>query len=147
MKHSSAGLLAGLVAGLVVVTTSVFTSGTARADVPPPSDYVETCTLEKQCTGGTMCGVFRGETNAECAGAAKAKSMVERCQTWGANTSTAVFCPKDAPVPPPETKKKSGCASCQIGSRSDVDGSLAAIFGGAIVALALARRRQSQWMR
>lgn len=65
----------------------------ALADVPPPPGYVETCTVEKQCTPteeGVSCGAWFGEPDA-CAHLL-AEGWVLRCRTSGASVWSEVYC-------------------------------------------------------
>jgi hypothetical protein len=103
----------------------------ARADVPPPSGYVEECTVERQCPGGRSCGTYHGESNPECAKAAQEAGMEERCHSWGATVGGSVFCPKGAPVPKktekPEKSDKpapraGGCGGCATSAGGEAIG-------------------------
>ena len=66
---------------------------TALADIPPPTSYVETCTVDIQCgadIAGTTCDGWHG--GREPCEALEAKGWVKMCQTWGASTWDEVFC-------------------------------------------------------
>jgi hypothetical protein len=130
-----------LVASLSAVSV-VSVASVARADVPPPSDYVEQCTLEIQCKDGRACGTFHGEANPECAKAATEAGMEQRCTSWGATVGGAVFCPKGAPVPPPRAAPaKKGCGGCVAASASaNGDGLVVTGVAALVIGAALARR-------
>ena len=70
------------------------------ADVPPPEDYVETCTLEAQTESGAECVECDAdfETNT-CADMYEAEGFTKSCQTWGASVWTEVWCKPGAEAP------------------------------------------------
>lgn len=129
---------------LLVSSLSVASvASVARADVPPPSDYVEQCTPEIQCKGGRVCGTFHGEANAECAKAATEAGMEQRCTSWGATVGSAVFCPKGAavPEPPKAAPAKKGCGGCVTASTSaNGDGLAVGAIAALVIGAGLARR-------
>ena len=103
---------------LLVACLVVF-GGIARADVPPPDDYVEDCTIEKQSAPGLTCDSCRawhGERDA-CDKTLGVKGYRKMCQGWGASAWTEVWCSgeatKDAAEGPGPTSgsesKKTGC--------------------------------------
>jgi len=85
----------------------------ARADIPPPEGYVETCTLEKQGTAENecvSCGSFHG-TPEKCSTLHGADGYTKNCQAGGASVWTEIWCrPKaggtvaQAPDKPAEDK-------------------------------------------
>lgn len=64
----------------------------ARADIPPPGDYIETCTVAIQCgeIEGTSCSAYFG--GREDCDALEAKGWQQMCKTYGASTWSEVFC-------------------------------------------------------
>ncbi len=73
----------------------------ASADLPPPPDYVESCTIEKQCKAGEegiTCGANHMARD-KCQKAYAKDGYVERCKTHGASVWTEVWCR-------PKAKKK-----------------------------------------
>lgn len=141
----------------VVFASSIGVLASARADILPPKDFVEHCTLDQQCPDGVSCWV-RDESG--CAQAARAKGLVERCQSYGASTGNIIFCDKDSKPPPapsgsttsapsgdatkPDVKpSKGGCASCTVEGDREFPLELGAL-AAAVVAGALLRRRKSQ---
>lgn len=79
-------------------------TGWARADVPPPDDYVEECTLAKQRREGEHC-IMRNVHVMEPIGATlylKELGFCRRCNTYGATVRGEIDCrpEKDAkPLP------------------------------------------------
>ena len=76
----------------------------ALADIPPPSDYVEACTVELACgeKDGVLCGSsYFGEPDA-CANEHAPSGYTKACGTRGASVWDEVWCrPKDwVPSPP-----------------------------------------------
>lgn len=135
------------VLALAVLVSLPLLPSAARADVPPPSDYVEQCTPDIQCKDGRVCGTFHGEANADCAKAATEAGLEQRCTSWGATVGSAVFCPKGAPVPEPPkvAPAKKGCGGCVSASASASGGglvvsTLAALVIGAVLARRARRR-------
>lgn len=140
--------LAPIAAALSAAVAVSASAPRARADVPPPAGYVEECTVERQCPGGRACGTFHGESNAECAQAAKEVGMEERCHSWGATVGGSVFCPKGAPVPSKPEKgdkaekpaqRSGGCGGCAT-TGGDAPIGPASALAVAIVASAVLRR-------
>lgn len=121
----------------------------ARADMPPPDDYVEECTIEKQQKPGmecNTCGAWHGDREA-CDKTLGVQGFRKMCKGWGASAWTEVWCkgeasstpdqpdPKPAETPGPgssEPQKKSGC---DVGDAAP--SALLAVLG----AFALRRRR------
>ena len=72
----------------------------AAADLPPPPNYVESCTVEKQCTRdeeGTACSANFRERD-KCSKALAADGWVHKCKTRGASVWTEVWCRPKKPV-------------------------------------------------
>jgi hypothetical protein len=149
---------------IVALSATLAASRLARADVPPPPNYVETCTLAQQCPdGGTTCS-GHDESSVECAKSAAAQGKEERCRSWGASSGVTVYCPPGSKPPPPSTATtaqpkagepkvsdpkvgKGGCASCAIqpSSRAAVDRAGVAVVLALAGAVALrARTRRSR---
>lgn len=96
----------------------------ARADVPPPPGYVETCTVAIQCgpdIAGESCDAWHG--GREPCEALEKKGWVQVCQTRGASVWDEVFCEtqpdedarqervRSAKGIPARLKRRCGCAS------------------------------------
>lgn len=75
----------------------------AYADVAPPDDYVETCTLQKQQTGGLECFECSGTMSAGAADSGiegmceapatyEADGYTQKCQTAGASNWKEIWC-------------------------------------------------------
>ena len=122
----------------------------ARADVPPPDDYVEECTVEKQQKPGmecNTCGAWHGDREA-CDKSLGTQGYRKMCKGWGASSWTEVWCkgeaksedpadPKPAETPGPgssEPQKKSGC---------DAGGAGSWVALGLLAALARTRRARA----
>ena len=134
-----AGMKPSLVAlsGLVL---AIAVPSLARADVPPPPGYVESCTVEKQQGAGETClscgDAYHGDRDA-CDRQHAGNGYSRRCRTSGASVWTEVWCkagaggPKPAPVGPVETKTEptpagksegtAGATPASGGSRCAVD--------------------------
>jgi len=72
----------------------------ARADIPPPKDYVEKCTVEKQSGSGRVCHDCRsyfGNPPDYCA-KVLGGGLTYACKTYGASVWTEVWCSGDAGV-------------------------------------------------
>lgn len=69
-------------------------SALALADVAPPDDYVETCTVERQCEGGNgiVCGDSYFGDRTACQRAWADKGYARKCSTRGASTWDEVWC-------------------------------------------------------
>ena len=97
-------------------------SGAALADIPPPDDYVEKCTVENHTQPGVTCescSAWHGDQDA-CVKSLGTKGFAKRCETYGASAWSEVWCkgeptataePKAAETPGVATSdpKKSGC--------------------------------------
>jgi hypothetical protein len=60
----------------------------AKADLPPPDGYVETCTVPQQQGVGEECVLCQ----ATYAQACNVTGYTERCKGWGASVWTEVWC-------------------------------------------------------
>ena len=73
---------------------------TAKADLPPPKDYVEDCTVKKQQKTGETC-ISCGDSYFDdidaCQKQYQPKGYAKRCQTMGASVWKEVWC-KPTPV-------------------------------------------------
>ena len=88
MKNRALPLGLLFFAGLVLGTSVV------SADVPPPPGYVESCTVEKQCTKneeGDACSAWHGERD-KCEKKHAQDGFVRKCKTRGASVWTEVYC-------------------------------------------------------
>jgi hypothetical protein len=76
-----------------ILFAAVFYTPWASADIAPPRDYVEKCSIEAQQKSGEQCrlcgGSFRGRE--ECKQLAS-QGYRERCRTYGASVWQEVWC-------------------------------------------------------
>jgi hypothetical protein len=87
------GSFAALVVGLLIPSS-------ALADLPPPRDYVEKCTVEVQTKQGEecrLCGAYFA-SHEECLKLDHA-GYQHRCRSYGASVWKEVWC-RVAPKPP-----------------------------------------------
>ncbi len=77
-----------VVAGLVVLPGSAF------SDIPPPQDYVETCTIDHQRQEGETCRECSAShmNPGYCETSFADSGLDRRCRTWGASAWTEVWC-------------------------------------------------------
>lgn len=79
----------------------------ARADLPPPEGYVESCTAEKQCKAdeeASSCGANHTDRE-KCKKLHASDGYVYRCKTNGASVWTEIWCrPKSKAATPPKKK-------------------------------------------
>jgi MYXO-CTERM domain-containing protein len=83
------GLCGGIAMSLV--------GATAHADMPPPDDYVETCSVAQQQKAGELC-VSCQVTYADfeaCKKLYEPQGYLNRCKTWGASVYSEVYCKVD----------------------------------------------------
>lgn len=70
-------------------------SAQSRADLPPPDDYVETCTLEKQQQAGETCKGCKADYSDPTACTKEFSSdYTYRCKDWGASVWMEIWCRK-----------------------------------------------------
>ncbi len=131
----------------------------SRADVPPPEDYVEACTLENHVDDGTECVLCPSgrENGTACSDQYTPEGYKKVCQTYGASAFSELWCrPKMAvepadtagadaagedagggpvalPTPPRETETEAGGGGCAGGGASGL---------GLVGALAMLLRRR-----
>jgi hypothetical protein len=81
----------------------------ALADLPRPPNYVEQCTVEKQCAKneeGTSCSANHSERD-KCSKTLSAQGWTFKCRTRGASVWTEIWCrprkPDDLPAPAPQS--------------------------------------------
>jgi hypothetical protein len=74
----------------------------ARADIPPPEDYVEGCTLESHQSDATECVACPSgrENGTACSDAHSPGGYAKVCQTYGATTFTEIWCRARTSAPP-----------------------------------------------
>ena len=109
----------------MIVVALLALAGVARADLPPPPDIVEACTVAV-CPAGTTsqtCAAsFEGRGDCE---ALEAKGYVRACKSAGASAWTEVMCASTAGNEPPVTPATpkgvpaptaGGCATAPAGS-------------------------------
>ena len=84
----------------------------ARADIPPPPGYVETCTAERQCPGQEVdrCSASFRERDA-CARRHAGDGYTLACRTRGASVWTELWC-----RPKPATPTAPGASSTAPGA-------------------------------
>jgi len=126
---------------LLAAFAALTLDGVARADLPPPADYVDPCesaVLDESCQ---RCGSPEFKSP-ECHVKAREGGLVQRCQAWsytmycregGAAAAEAVK-PAEAPAATPPA------ASCAVVGTGDGW----AIGGLVLVALAPLRRRRAR---
>ena len=91
--------------GLVLTAAGSLTlAGAARADVPPPDGYVETCTLANKQTATSECLACAADYNnfGRCSPLLSPYCYSKVCKTWGASAYTELWCRlkgQGAPVP------------------------------------------------
>ena len=70
----------------------------ASADLPPPEDYVETCTADQQQHEGTSCVECPNwyEHPAMCAEQYGSQGYTQACRSYGASAWTEVWCTTNA---------------------------------------------------
>ncbi len=86
-----------LVAG--VLLGGLVSAATAHADLAPPPGYVESCTVDKQCTkeeDGDVCATYFKEPN-KCKDKHASDGFVYRCKTRGGSNWSEVWCRPKAP--------------------------------------------------
>lgn len=91
--------LAAAASGFVLVCVMA----SARADVPPDDDYVETCTPEREARPGETCVLCAATVGAtECQDLWGAQGYHLRCSQWGATHRQELWCdgPEAAPIEP-----------------------------------------------
>lgn len=92
---------------LVTVAATAIPLSVALADVPPPPDYVESCTVAKVQQAGQECVSCGDSYHAKpkaCAGRLASQGYTEQCRTAGASTWDEIWCrpaAADAPDQPP----------------------------------------------
>src|SRR5690349_24233643 len=71
----------------------------ARADLAPPADFVETCTLEKQASAGQECQACRAYygNHDHCSNSLSALGFAQKCRSRGASTWSEVWCRSASP--------------------------------------------------
>jgi MYXO-CTERM domain-containing protein len=152
-----------LSAGAIALAV-VLSAAPALADIPPPSGYVEECTLARQQKPGTECvgcGSYHG-TVEKCSNLLASSGFTKACQTYGASAWSEVWCrPTGGPALPPEVAKEvyvptaaelaastppghSGCGACAAARSSGAASVGAAALVGLAALLWLRRRRPAQ---
>jgi hypothetical protein len=91
----------------IAVALSAFCALPAWADVPPPDDYVETCTVAKQETSTTECLTCRAYYGAttRCQTMLEPFCFSKTCKSYGASGWNEVYCRSknaSAPIVPQE---------------------------------------------
>ncbi|MET0342076.1 MAG: hypothetical protein ABW252_13820 [Polyangiales bacterium] len=79
---------------LLALATFLTLPVVARADIPPPPDFEETCTVAKQSASGRTCSPCRAsfrDFGAHCAEEVGA-GFTRACRSWGASVWTEVWC-------------------------------------------------------
>lgn len=85
--------------GILLGTSLGFMASVALADVAPPSDYVEQCTVAKKQTAGKECEAckndyrsFQADTQDPCKFQYEPGGYTKICQSRGASVWTEVWC-------------------------------------------------------
>ena len=83
-----------IIPGLAVALTVLGVAGSALADLAPPDDYVENCTVETQQAAGETCVTCEVtfEDFEACANTYEPQGYAKRCKTWGSSVYSEVFC-------------------------------------------------------
>lgn len=82
------------IAALAVALATLGVAAVARADLAPPEDYVESCTVERQQAEGETCVSCR-VTYADfeaCRNTYEPQGYAYRCKSWGASAYDEVLC-------------------------------------------------------
>jgi hypothetical protein len=90
---------------VLALGAGVLVAGSAHADVAPPPDYDEPCTIARQQTPGEQCqacDAWHGDREICARTLASSAGWAKRCQTRGASTWTEIWC-RSASAPPPPT--------------------------------------------
>jgi hypothetical protein len=137
-------------------------AGAAAADVAPPPDYVESCTVANSQQPGRIeclsCGESYFGAPTACRDKHAAAGYELRCKTRGASTWGEVWCrpiapvaatattgapvppgpapaPMEPAVPPPPPEKAGSCGACDLGARGrGSEPSLALLVAAAVLA-------------
>lgn len=124
---------------ILAATSLPLLATVARADLPPPGDYVEDCTTDKQQRTGEeclLCGNVYHSDRDRCARDHKADGYERRCKTWGGSVWREVWCKKStddasppvaAPVhntqaPTPEPAQPTTSGTCSVVPRGLASG-------------------------
>lgn len=76
----------------------ILRASAAWADVPPPSDYVEACTIDKICSKGQECVTCRADFNdltmkrSVCQESLGPLGFQKQCKAWGASLWNEIWC-------------------------------------------------------
>jgi MYXO-CTERM domain-containing protein len=77
-----------------LVVANVLSVAYVKADVAPPDDYEERCTLERTCPKGkecVLCPASRRDLDA-CSKQLEEHGFVMKCQSWGASVWDEIWC-------------------------------------------------------
>ncbi len=93
----------------------------ARADLPPPEGYVETCTVEQaQARTGQRCELcgdaYHAQPDACVEAFSGTSTMSKECQTSGASTWNEVWCDSAKPLSPEQKQEAETVAAQQTGA-------------------------------
>jgi MYXO-CTERM domain-containing protein len=92
---------------LVAATLALTFAAASRADVAPPTGFVETCTLEKQASPGQECHDCRAYygNHDHCSNSLSSFGFSQKCRSRGASSWSEVWCraasPSAAKLPGP----------------------------------------------
>lgn len=83
-------------------TLLLTTAAPSRADVAPPADFVETCTLERQASAGEECNACRAYhgNHKHCPESLAAFGFAKKCRSRGASSWSEVWCRAASPSAP-----------------------------------------------
>jgi|GEM_PF-2900396 len=140
MKHTwVCGFLLG-------ITLSASYLPLARADVAPPDDYVEQCTVEKKQVTGLACvscandyRSFATDAGDPCALQYQPQGYTKNCKSWGASVWTEVWCKGQADAGSEVTAPTGGC-SCRANAKQANGPFAGLLIVGALFATRILKR-------
>lgn len=79
---------------LMLACAAVMNTRRANADLAPPADYVENCTVAKQQVDGKLCVACASSyaTVDKCKDDYSGQGYIQACKSWGASVWTEVWC-------------------------------------------------------
>ena len=156
----AARIVLTLATALALVALS---ASTALADLAPPDDYVEECTLEKQQVDGLTCVACDNgyDNSGDCENLYGGEYTTSNCQSWGGSFWTEVWCKGEATAPAEDTStepneetspttptddkdESSGCSvSTSVAGGSGGGLMASGLFAALLGFVAVARRRRA----
>ena len=90
------------------------------ADIPPPKDYVETCTIAHQSQNGAECVECSASFESDdCNVRVEGEGFSKTCQTWGGSFWTEVWCRGGGKSPAEEKSDQTPTAPSSPAPSSD----------------------------